>query len=115
MLSISVRIISDVVAIDLVGRFTFTEFKLHDKAKELVNAGCRGLVFNMAEVSYIDSFAVGQMFSIWSSMRAKEGQIVLLRPTEAVQKVFQATKLDAVFKTFTDEAEAVAYLKQKPR
>src|SRR5438128_1303521 len=57
------RIISDVVIFDLTGRFSSMEFKLHDRAKEVLNLGCRGFIFNMTEVSYIDSFAVGQMFS----------------------------------------------------
>src|SRR5712691_7893199 len=106
MLAITVRIISDVVIFDLAGRFSFMEFKLHERAKDLMNAGCRAFIFNLSEVSYIDSFAVGQMFSIWTSMRAKQGQIVLLRPTEPVQKVLQTTNLDTIFQVFTDEAQA---------
>jgi anti-anti-sigma factor len=112
VLAISVRIISDVVIFDLAGRFSFMEFKLHEKAKELLNAGCRAFIFNLTEVSYIDSFAVGQMFSIWTSMRAKNGKLLLLRPTDPVQQVLQTTKLDTIFQIFTDEAEAVAHLKQ---
>lgn len=112
MLGITARIVSDVVIFDLVGRFSFMEFKLHEKAKELLNAGCRAFVFNLAEVSYIDSFAVGQMFSIWTSTRGKEGQIVLSRPTEPVRKVLETTKLDSIFEVFEDEAQAVARLKR---
>ena len=91
------------------------EFKLHDRAKEVLNLGCRGFIFNMTEVSYIDSFAVGQMFSIWTSMQARNGQILLLRPTEPVRKVLETTKLDTIFPIFTDEAEAVAQLRQGSR
>ena len=67
------------------------EFKLHDRAKEVLNLGCRGFIFNVTEVSYIDSFAV-QMFSIWTSMQARNGQILLLRPTEPVRKVLETTE-----------------------
>jgi anti-anti-sigma factor len=112
MLSITARIISDVVIFDLAGRFSFMEFKLHEQAKGLLNAGSRAFIFNLKDVSYIDSFAVGQLFSIWTSMRSKEGKIVLLQPTEAVQKVLQTTKLDTIFEVFTDEAQAVARLKR---
>ena len=45
-------------------------------------------------------------------MRAKNGKILLLRPTDPVQKVLQTTKLDTIFQIFTDEAEAVVHLKQ---
>ena len=49
------------------------------------------------------------MVSIWTSLQAEKGKIVLLRPTEPVQKVFQATQLDRIFQIFTDEAEAIAF------
>lgn len=111
MLAINVRLISDIVIFDMAGRFSFMEFKLHEKAKELLNAGSRAFILNLTDVSYVDSFAVGQMFSIWTSMRAKEGQVVLLQPNDAVKKVLQATRLDTIFQMFTDEAEAIAHLK----
>jgi len=112
MLAITIRIISDVMIFDLTGRFALMEFSLHDKVKEMLSAGGRLFVVNLADVSYIDSFALGQMFSIWTSIRAKEGKIALMRPNDAVQKVFQTTKLDDIFKIFSDEATAIAYLKQ---
>ena len=111
MLAINVRIISDIVIFDMTGRFSFMEFKLHETAKGLLKAGSRAFILNLTEVSYVDSFAVGQMFSIWTSMRAKEGHVMLLRPNDAVKKVLQATKLDTIFQIFADEAEAVAHLK----
>jgi anti-anti-sigma factor len=112
LLAITLRFIADVVIFDLSGKFTFMEFKLHDRAKELLDAGCRAFIFNMKNVTYIDSFAMGQMFSIWTSTRAKGGRIVLVRPTQAVQNVLETTKLDAVFPVFADEAPAIAELRQ---
>ena len=52
------------------------------KTKELLDAGRRDFVLNLANVSYIDSFAIGQMFTIWTSIRAKEGHVVLLQPVQ---------------------------------
>ena len=108
MLGITSRIVSDVVIFDLSGRFSFMEFGLHEKTKELLDAGRRDFVLNLANVSYIDSFAIGQMFTIWTSIRAKEGHIVLLQPVQEVQEVLRATKLDAIFPVFTDETQAIA-------
>ena len=48
-------------------------------------------------------------------MQARNGQILLLRPTEPVRKVLETTKLDTIFPIFTDEAEAVAQLRQGSR
>jgi anti-anti-sigma factor len=111
VLAINVRIISDIVIFDMAGRFSFMEYQLHEKAKELLNAGSRAFILNLTEVSYVDSFGIGQIFSIWTSMRAKEGHVVLLRPNDAVKKVLQATKLDTIFQVFADEPEAIAHLK----
>ena len=108
MLGISSRIVSDVVVFDLSGRFSFMEFGLHEQTKELLNAGRRDFVLNLADVSYIDSFAIGQMFTIWTSIRAKEGHVVLLQPVQKVQEVLRVSKLDAIFPVFTDEGQAIA-------
>jgi anti-anti-sigma factor len=108
VLGITSRIVSDVVVFDLSGRFSFMEFGLHEQTKELLNAGRRDFVLNLAEVSYIDSFAIGQMFTIWTSIRAKEGRVVLLQPVQKVQEVLRVSKLDAIFPVFTDEVQAIA-------
>ena len=110
MLGITSRIVSDVVVFDLSGRFSLMEFGLHEKTKELLDAGRRDFVLNLANVSYIDSFAIGQMFTIWTSIRAKEGHVVLLQPVQKVQEVLRATKLDAIFPVFTDETQAIVLL-----
>ena len=111
MLAINARLISDIVIFDMAGRFSFMEFKLHEQAKELLNAGSRKFILNLTDVSYVDSFGVGQMFSIWTSMRAKGGNVVLLRPNDAVKKVLQSTRLDTVFEIFPDESAAITHLK----
>ncbi len=108
MLGITSRIVSDVVIFDLSGRFSFMEFGLHEQTKQLLDSGRRDFVLNLANVSYIDSFAIGQMFTIWTSIRAKEGHIVLLQPVQKVQDVLRATKLDAIFPVFTEETQAIA-------
>jgi anti-sigma B factor antagonist len=112
VLTVTSRIVSDVVIFDLSGRFSFMEYGLRDQTKELMDAGHLALILNLAEVSYIDSFGVGQIFSIWTSIRAKHGQIVLLHPAAPVLTVLQATKLDTIFQVFTDEAQAIAQAKQ---
>ena len=112
MLTVTSKIVSDVVIFNLAGRFSFMEYGLRDRTKELLDAGHSAFILNLADVTYIDSFGVGQIFSIWTSIRAKHGQIVVLQPTAPVQTVLQATKLDTVFQIFTDEAQAITQAKQ---
>jgi anti-anti-sigma factor len=112
MLEVSARIISDVVIFDLSGRFSFMEFGLHEQTKQMLDTGQRDFVLNLADVSYIDSFAIGQMFTIWTSVRAKQGHIVLLKPAQRVEEVLKISRLDTVFPIFTDEAQAIAQARQ---
>jgi len=96
-LAITSRIVSDVVIMDLSGRLCFLEVALVDRVNKLLDDGHRDFVLNLAEVPYIDSFGLGQLIAVWSSIEKNSGQMTLLRPTDFVRKLFQITKLDSVF------------------
>jgi anti-sigma B factor antagonist len=82
---------------DISGRLCFLEVALLDRVNELLEAGHRDFVLNLADVPYIDSFGLGQLISIWTSVQNKSGQMNLLRPTDHVRRLLQITKLDNVF------------------
>jgi anti-sigma B factor antagonist len=105
-LSITTRIASGVVIVDLSGRLCFLEVALLDRVNELLEAGHREFVLNLADVPYIDSFGLGQLIAIWTSIRSKSGQMTLLGPTDLVRKLFQITKLDSVFHLSGQEVQA---------
>jgi anti-sigma B factor antagonist len=106
-LTLTSRIVDGVVIVDMSGRLCFLEVALHDHIDGLLKAGHREFVLNLADVPYIDSFGLGQLISIWKSIRARGGQMILLRPTDYVKKLFQITKLNSIFPTSEGEAEAV--------
>jgi len=105
-LSIKTRIASGVVIVDMSGRLCFLEVALRDRVNELLEAGHREFVLNLANVPYIDSFGLGQLIAIWTSIRSKSGQMTLLRPTDHVRRLFQITKLDTVFHLSGEELVA---------
>jgi anti-sigma B factor antagonist len=105
-LSIKTRIASGVVIVDMSGRLCFLEVALRDRVNELLEAGHREFVLNLADVPYIDSFGLGQLIAIWTSIRSKSGQMTLLRPTDHVRRLFQITKLDSVFHLSGEELVA---------
>jgi anti-sigma B factor antagonist len=105
-LSIKTRIASGVVIVDMSGRLCFLEVALRDRVNELLEAGHREFVLNLADVPYIDSFGLGQLIAIWTSIRSKSGQMTLLRPTDRVRRLFQITKLDSVFHLSGEELVA---------
>jgi anti-sigma B factor antagonist len=105
--AITSRLVSGVVIVDVTGRLCFLEVALRDQVNELLNEGHRDFVLNLAGVPYIDSFGLGQLISIWSSIRSESGELVLLHPTDHVQQLLGLTKLDTVFHISGEEAQAV--------
>ena len=105
--AITSRLVSGVVILDVIGRLCFLEVALRDQVKELLDEGHRYFVLNLAGVPYIDSFGLGQLVGIWTSIRSQKGELVLLHPTDHVQQLLELTKLNTVFHIFAEEAQAV--------
>jgi anti-sigma B factor antagonist len=105
--AITSRLVSGVVILDVIGRLCFLEVALRDQVRELLDEGHRGFVLNLAGVPYIDSFGLGQLVGIWTSIRSQKGELVLLHPTDHVQQLLELTKLNTVFHILREEAQAV--------
>ena len=106
-LTITSRIVSGVVIVDVSGRLCFLDVALSGHFKELLEQDHLDFVLNLAGVPYVDSFGLGQLITIWTSIRAKGGHLILLRPTDHVQHLLQITRLDTVFQISWEEFQAV--------
>jgi anti-sigma B factor antagonist len=105
-LKVTIRKDSDVTVLDLAGRLWVQEQPLHDQVRALLDEGFRFLILNLEKVDYIDSSGLGQLVSIWTSVRSRNGNIVLLRPTDRVRRLLRTTALYIVFDVFDDEQRA---------
>jgi anti-sigma B factor antagonist len=105
--AITSRLVSGVVILDVIGRLCFLEVALRDQVNKVVDAGHRDFVLNLAGVPYIDSFGLGQLVSIWSSIRSESGELVFLRPGDHVRQLLELTKLNTIFHISGEEAQAV--------
>jgi len=106
-LSIVQRQEGDVVILDLSGRLWILDLPLRDLINGLLSEGKRYLVLNVSNVSYIDSSGLGQLIAIWTSIRSRDGHMTILNPAKRVQRLFEITRLNAVFEILFDEADAV--------
>jgi anti-sigma B factor antagonist len=106
---LSTRQVGDVTVIDASGRITLGEGSsaFRDKIKELVNAGNKKIVVNMAGVSYIDSSGIGELVSGYTTVTNQGGGLKLVNLGKRIQDLLQITKLYTVFETFDDEAAAI--------
>ena len=106
-LTIAQRGVSEVVILDLAGRLWILDLPLRDLINKLVTEGKRHFVLNIAGVDYVDSSGLGQLVTIWTSVRNKGGHVIVLSPTHRVEKLLEITRLDTVFQVLKSETEAV--------
>ena len=112
-LSIKTRKEDGVNVLELSGRLTIGEsvLSLRDAVRSAVDDGNLKFVLNLGDVSYIDSSGLGELVSIYTTVRNKKGDVKLLKLTAKAKDLLQMTKLITVFDTFDEEADALAALK----
>jgi anti-sigma B factor antagonist len=106
-LRIETRKSGEILIVDIHGRLWVQEPSLAEQVHTWLAEGHRFFVFNLAGVNYLDSSGLGQLVSIWTSIRSKGGNINLLRPTEKVRSLLRRVSLHIVFDVFDDEERAV--------
>ena len=62
------------------------------------------------EVRYINSSGIGVLITILTKFRNKGGEVVLIKPSESVEKLLIITKLNSIFTITTDMDRALTEL-----
>jgi anti-sigma B factor antagonist len=108
-MTITTREVSHITIVDINGRITLGEETglLRDTVRELIAAGKKKIVLNLAQVDYIDSSGVGELVSSFTTVRNAGGELKLLALTKKVQDVLYVTKLYTVFDIKDEEFTAV--------
>jgi len=107
MLSINQRNVSDVTILQLTGRLWILDLPLRDLMNGLLAVGKRHFVVDLSGVDYIDSSGLGQLISIWTSIRNKGGYMTVLNPNKRVHRLFDITRLHTIFEIFESEPDAI--------
>jgi len=105
----NIRKVRDVTVVDISGRIVLGEESaaLRELVCDLLSKEHRKILFNLAQVNYIDSAGLGSLVAAFTSVRKQTGELKLLNLTNKVQDVMQITKLYTVFDIMNDEAEAI--------
>jgi anti-sigma B factor antagonist len=108
-LKATTRQVGTVTVIDLSGKIILGDgsILLRETIKDLASRGQKKILLNLADVSYIDSSGLGALVASFTTIKAQDGQIKLLKLTSKVHDLLQITKLLTVFEVFTDEATAL--------
>ena len=112
-LTVTTRIISGVVILDMTGRLWILDLPLRDLIRKMLNDEHRHFVLNLSGLSYLDSSGLGQMIAIWTSIHNRNGHLTLLRPSARVKTLLDITKLRSVFEIFENEGEAIDAAKNR--
>ena len=65
------------------------------------------ILLNMAGVSYMDSTGIGELVSVFISVRNRQGKLKIVHLTDRMRELFEVAQLVKVFELFDDEATAV--------
>ena len=109
-LKITTRRSGSVAIVDLDGQIRLgeTNIDLHKTVHDLVAAGERKVLLNLARVTHIDSSGLGELVASHATLEKNDGEMKLLNLTERVAELMTITKLLTVFDMFDNEEIAVA-------
>jgi len=106
----SVRQVGTVTIVDISGHITLGEESaaLRDLVASLLANGQKQILFNLDDVSYIDSSGLGTLVGAFTSVRKHQGEVKLLNLSSKVHDIMQITKLYTVFDISDNEAKAIS-------
>ena len=98
-----------VTGVDLSGRITLGDGSalLRKTIRGLLQDQRKKILLNLADVDYIDSSGIGELFSGFTAVKNQSGELKLLQLPKKVRALLQITKLYTVFDIYTDENTAI--------
>ena len=103
------RLVSGVAVVSVSGEVDFATCGLLRGAllRVVTDENYRGLVVNLAGVTFIDSTGIGVLVGVWRRVMATDTGLAVAMPSPQVQKVLDATGLTKVLSVYSLEADAV--------
>ncbi|MCS6884936.1 MAG: STAS domain-containing protein [Blastocatellia bacterium] len=105
--------VGEVNIVKLTGRLTPDEQEdlLLKTVNKLVSEGEKFFLLDLSGVNYINSTGVGSLIQCLKTAQDADGDLKLLNPSQAVSQIIQVSKLDSIFKSYTDLDSAVSSFK----
>lgn len=70
-----------------------------------LEGGCPGrLILDLSNLSYISSAGISALMGLTHRLRKDEGELILLKPSEKIYRVFRTLGFTSIFKIVEDEA-----------
>ncbi len=103
------RTAGSVTILDLAGRITRNDGHTEVRAamSPLLKQEHTRFLLNLADVPYMDSTGIGELVSVFISVRNHKGTLKLVALTDRLRELFDVAQLVQVFDVFDDEADAL--------
>ena len=98
----------NVTVVELQGEFIAEAMKaFQDTTSSSIATGTTGIVLDMTNVGFIDSISLEQLLWLQSYCGQNNCQLKIAGLDENCTKIFEITRLDSQFDTYSELAEAV--------
>jgi anti-sigma B factor antagonist len=106
---ITTRSLDDVRVVDVGGRITLSggACELGDTLRDIASKGGKKVLVNLAEVSYLDSSAIGELISGLTTITNQGGKLKLVGLSQRVMDLLRITKSHTIFEIHDDEGSAL--------
>ena len=103
------RTVGGITTLDLHGRMTRDDGhgEIRATLSLLLKQGHTQFLLNLADVPYMDSTGIGELVSVFITVRNHKATLKLVSLTDRMRELFEVAKLMQVFDVFDDEAEAL--------
>ena len=103
------RTAGSVTILDLNGRMTRSDGygEIRAALNPLLKQRQTQFLLNLADVPYMDSTGIGELVSVFITVRNHKGTLKLVTFTDRMRELFAVVKLMQVFDVFDEEADAL--------
>ena len=102
-----------VTVIEPKGKITIGEgdVLLREEITKLLAEDKKHLVLDLGGISYMDSAGVGELVSVYTSVKNRGGELKLSCLTKKIKDLLQITQLMTIFDTYETTQEAISAFK----
>lgn len=104
----AIHTIQGVTVITPKGQITMGDVGLYEAVQDVLASGARHIVIDLNNVTFVDSFGVGQLIGCYTIVTSPGGLLKLCALSPRVSSILQITMLTTVFDVYPRLADALA-------
>ena len=80
---------------------------IHSAIREGVEAGKKNVLVDLGKVSWVNSTGLGILIANFTTLKREGGMLKLLNVSKRIESILMVTKLNTIFESFNEEADAI--------